>query len=160
MTRKANFTPDEWRDLMHFACIGVSYKYSTRDLHSLNQLVVFIREMISAQEFLKRAKEKYSRQELIAEIINELSAACNSQQDSLTQDIDEFRNLKPLVEKANKVLADRATDEEARAMRAFVYELAFEIANAAGDGFFGMGEKISKTESDFLQELKRHLLDT
>ena len=61
--------------------------------------------------------------------------------------------------RANQILADRATQEEACAMRAFAYELAFEAANAAGDGFLGTGVKLSAEETEFLHELKRHLLD-
>ncbi len=159
MTKKANFEAKEWHDLLHLACIGVSYKYSTRDLHSLNQLVVFIREMMSVQQFLTSAREKYGRYELINDLINELVTSCNSREEMLNDNLADFKNLKPVIERANQILNARVSAEEAQAMRAFTYELAFEIANAAGDGFFGTGEKISQSENEFLQELKRRLLD-
>lgn len=159
MTTKADFEPKEWNDLMFFACIGLSYKYSTRDIHALGDMVGFLREMLSAHTFLTNAMNKYGNFELLKDVINDLVSACKSRQDLLSDDFNTFKNLGPIVEQANQILADKATSEEARAMRAFTYELAFEIANAAGDGFFGTGTKISQGEAEFLSELKSHLLD-
>jgi hypothetical protein len=59
----------------------------------------------------------------------------------------------------NAVLAEKADDQEAAAYRAFVYELAYEVANACGDGFLGMGERINADEAKFLQNLKALLLE-
>jgi hypothetical protein len=160
MTKKANFDPKEWHDLMYFACIGVSYKYSTRDVHSFGDLIGFIREMMSVQTFFSKAMEKYGKYELMQDVINEMTNACKSRQDLLSDAMQNYSDLGPVVARANQILADRATDDEARAMRAYTYELAFEIASAAGDGFLGTGEKISQAETEFLHELKRHLLDT
>ncbi|MBU1108044.1 MAG: hypothetical protein KKB51_15335 [Candidatus Riflebacteria bacterium] len=159
MTKKSDFDPKEWNSLMHFACIGVSYKYSTRDVHSLGDIVGFMRELFSVQKYLASAREKYGNLELLREVINELLVACKSKQDSLSNGFDDFSNLGPPVAKVNQLLADKSTPEEARAMRAFVYELAFEAANAAGDGFLGTGPKISAAENEFLHELKRALID-
>lgn len=160
MTNKTNLDPQEWHDLMYFACIGVSYKYSTRDIHSFGDMIGFIREMMSVQSFFSRALEKYGRYELVKSVINELVSACKSRQKLVSEDLSDFSNLEPIVARANQILANRATDEESRALRAFAYELAFEIASAAGDGFFGTSEKLSQAETEFLQELKRLLLDT
>ncbi|PKL43670.1 MAG: hypothetical protein CVV41_07815 [Candidatus Riflebacteria bacterium HGW-Riflebacteria-1] len=159
MTTKSDFDPKEWSDLMYFACIGLSYKYSTRDIHALSDMVGFLREMLSAHTFLTSAMNKYGNLELLREVINDLVSASKSRQELLNEDFNPFKNLEPTVARANQILADKATSEEARAMRAFTYELAFEIAKAAGDGFLGTGTKVSQSEAEFLSELKSHLLD-
>ena len=160
MTRKADFDPKEWHDLMYFACVGVSYKHSIRDIHSFSAMIGFIREMMSVQNFFGQAMEKYGQYELMQDVINEMINACKSRQDLLSDAIQDFGDLEPVVARANQILAQRATDEEASAMRAYTYDLAFTIASAAGDGFLGTGEKLSQAETEFLHELKRHLLDT
>ncbi|EKD81717.1 MAG: hypothetical protein ACD_39C01672G0003 [uncultured bacterium] len=159
MTKKSDFEPKEWHDLMYFACIGVSYKYSTRDVHSFGDLIGFLREILSVKSFLTSAMDKYKNLELLQEVIKELANACNSRQEIIKDDFNTYKNLEPAVERANQILSDKATYDEACAMRAFAYELAFEVANAAGDGFLGMGTKLSAEETEFLHELKRHLLD-
>ena len=159
MTRKSDFDHSEWSDLMYFACIGVSYKYSTRDIHSVSDMIAFARELFSVQTFLISAKSKYANLELLREVIDELSTACKSRQDLISDNFSDFSNLGPPVARANQILTDKATYEEACAMRAFAYELAFEAANAAGDGFLGTGTRISPAETEFLHELKRLLMD-
>jgi len=159
MTQKANFSHDEWNNLISFACIGVCYKYSNRDANSLTGIVCLIREMLSVQKFLASAMNKYGNLELLKEIISELTTNGKFQQDMINDDFRNFSNLEIPVARVNQILSEKATIEEARAMRAFTYEIAFEAANAAGDGFLGTGTKISQEEADFLNKLKSHLIE-
>lgn len=155
MAKKSDLEAHEWRDLIAFACIGASYKYSTSNFYSLGSLLGAVRELAAAHNFLADATDKYGKYELVIDVIIELLHADKS---FLSDDIKEFSALEPIITRASQILAKYVTSEEASAMRAFSYELAFEIANAAGDGILSGGPTLSRTENEFLQELKRLLL--
>lgn len=54
-------------------------------------------------------------------------------------------------------LSQKASPEEIREFKQFLYHLAEQIANAAGEGQFGTGQKISPAEEKVLQTLKATL---
>lgn len=155
MTKKSDLDPKEWHDLIAFACIGASYKYSTRAIDSLGNILGGLRELAAAHNFLMEAIVKYGKYELLTDVIIELQHAEKS---LLRGDINVSSKLEEVVRRANQILDKQVSAKEASAMRAFTYELAFEIANAAGDGMFSTGAKISRAEKEFLQELKQLLL--
>lgn len=55
------------------------------------------------------------------------------------------------------VLETKATPEEIKEYKEFIYSCAQTVANAAGSGLFGTGEKVSPTEAAALAKLKTTL---
>ena len=47
--------------------------------------------------------------------------------------------------------------DKGKQVKQFIYEIAEHIANAAGSGLFGTGQKVNETEARFLADLKRTL---
>jgi hypothetical protein len=47
--------------------------------------------------------------------------------------------------------------EDAAPVKQFIYDMASSVANAAGGGLFGSGEKVSADEQQFLTDLKSKL---
>ena len=54
---------------------------------------------------------------------------------------------------------ERLSFDEAAEVKSLFYKVAFEIASAAGDGFFGTGKRVNEAEEDFLRRLKTELLE-
>lgn len=62
------------------------------------------------------------------------------------------------IHAAVSVLADKATPEEIQEYKAFVYHCGEAVANAAGSGLFGTGEKVSDKEAVALNKFKAVLV--
>ncbi|WP_421658148.1 hypothetical protein [Leptothermofonsia sp. ETS-13] len=62
-----------------------------------------------------------------------------------------------LIRKALSILSEKASPEEIQEYKQFIYTCADRVANAAGEGLFGTGEKVSKKEAATLRELKATL---
>ncbi|PSF37481.1 hypothetical protein C7H19_09950 [Aphanothece hegewaldii CCALA 016] len=58
------------------------------------------------------------------------------------------------ITEALAVLSTKATPEEIRQYKEFIYSCAETVANAAGSGLFGTGEKVSPSEAAALAQLK------
>lgn len=61
------------------------------------------------------------------------------------------------IDSALSVLHGKATSEEIQEYKAFIYACADAVANAAGSGLFGSGEKVSDKEATALTKLKSSL---
>ncbi len=163
MSGRNQYEPEEWKKLNLLAASGILYKVNgiSRGARSLSGVVVILRELVALGSFLAASLEKYGRHELLKDLINDLKERSkikvNAEEEEETQ--TEIEDLDALVAEVNAILAEKADEEEAQAYRAFVYELAFEVANASGDGFLGMGTKINAKEAVFLHDLKSLLLE-
>jgi hypothetical protein len=58
------------------------------------------------------------------------------------------------VNDAIETMKGKATVEEVQEYKAFVYDCASQVANAAGSGLFGSGAKISEREAAALSKIK------
>jgi hypothetical protein len=68
-----------------------------------------------------------------------------------------LESAKELIRKALAILSEKASPEEIQEYKQFIYTCADRVANAAGEGLFGTGEKVSKKEAATLRELKATL---
>jgi hypothetical protein len=62
-----------------------------------------------------------------------------------------------LIRKALSILERKASPAEIQEYKEFTYSCADRVANAAGEGLFGIGEKVSKKEAATLSALKTAL---
>ncbi len=163
MSTRTEYGFEEWQELRVLACSGILYKMEpgAGKAHqmpdSISGVVILIRELLALGSFLSKSMEKYGQYEMLSELITDLKE--NGKTISAETSPVSVADLDNLVERVNQILALKAREEEAQAYRAFVYELAYEVANASGDGFFGTGTKINAKEAEFLQNLKALLLD-
>jgi hypothetical protein len=61
------------------------------------------------------------------------------------------------ITEALAILETKATPEEIKEYKEFIYSCADAVANAAGSGLFGTGEKVSPSEAAALAQLKATL---
>jgi hypothetical protein len=76
------------------------------------------------------------------------------------KDITPDNVLDVAITKLNGVvdmLGSKATPAEVTEFKSFVYQCAERVANAAGEGLFGSGEKVSAKETAALNKLKAAL---
>lgn len=161
MSKRENYEIQEWQDLRLLACCGILSKLpagqpDSRKINSISDAVIMIRELLALGTFLSQSLTKYGDYELMNDLILDLKEngkdVANEGSPIMIEDLDR------LVSRANEILAERAEEGEAQAYRAFVYELAYEVANASGDGFLGLGSRINMNEAEFLHNLKTRLL--
>jgi len=161
MSKRENYDIQEWQDLRLLACCGILSKLpqglpDARKINSFSDAVIMIRELLALGNFLSQSLTKYADYQLMNDLILDLKEngkdIANDGSNVMIEDLDR------LVSRANEILAERAEEGEAQAYRAFVYELAYEVANACGDGFLGMGNRINMSEAEFLHNLKTRLL--
>ncbi len=136
MSKRENYDIQEWQELRLLACCGILCKLrpgapEVKKVKSLTDAVILIRELLALGSFLSQSLEKYGDFEFMRDMIGDLkdngNAIASEGSPIMIEDLDR------LVARANEILADRAEESEAQAFRAFVYELAYEVANASGE---------------------------
>lgn len=77
-----------------------------------------------------------------------------------SSDITPTKVMQMAIEYINRaiiVLREKGTPEELQEYKEFIYSCADRVANAAGEGLFGTGEKVSRKEAATLEKLKAAL---
>ncbi|MEW6708776.1 MAG: hypothetical protein AB1403_03055 [Candidatus Riflebacteria bacterium] len=157
MSCKAEYTPQEWRDLTTLAFYVMGDKAGElKNSFFFTKLIGLIKEGMTFQTSLKKAAAKYPTNGLIGSLVSSMSAGPGEKKE---HDIPEkLPHLEELVYRVNQILDEKSDDTEAGEYRAFVYELAYDVCKSAGAGFLGTGENIDAHEAEFLQRLKTALL--
>ena len=156
MATKEDFSNEEWQALMKAPVVAAATIMAFD-----SGIVSKIREFLAATKYLQEAWVEFASYPIVKEIIKEfadpggLNWAGEKPITELTLGSDA-----PIFQETLDILADRASVEEIEAYKAFIYKVAFTVAKAAGDGFFGFGNPISEREKEFLNRLKQELLDT
>lgn len=164
MSGKRDYTAEEWNLLVgapFLAGLACSLADSTPQ--------TFRKEMDTHIQSLQKAKETYKHNELIIAVLEEYYKEeddetteefdKNSEEEESVDDSDEeVMTIGERLEELKRVaeIVDRkAQPEEAREFKQFLYDLAYKVADAAGEGFWGdWGNKISEQEKKFLEKLR------
>ncbi len=91
---------------------------------------------------------------LIQAVLNERTL--HDSDDSSTTNLTPDEYLGKIDEIA-RIVEKKTGQEECLEFKLFLYELATKVAKASGEGFLGLGKKVSEKESDFLARLKETL---
>jgi hypothetical protein len=159
MSCRTDYTTEEWNELVNISFLGAYLVVGTARKLRFSKVATLIRETIALQKFLARAKDIYPDNQLLQDILLEFRGHQRGER------IDKFlpetgeNEIIARVGSINKILAEKSIPVEAAQFKAFVYELAYEVCHASGDGFFGGGPKINADEARFLTILKRELLE-
>ncbi len=115
--------------------------------------VGLMREFRNATKFIEEAKREKPQNVLIQNMTTGIDASMQEIQGyTLTQRRTAENTYRANI---NKNVALLSTDVEADEFKTVLYTLAKKVAEAAGHGLFGSGEKVSQDETEFLQALKR-----
>ncbi|MFZ5951488.1 MAG: hypothetical protein ACOYXC_12335 [Candidatus Rifleibacteriota bacterium] len=157
MSCKAEYTPQEWRDLITLAFYVMGEKAGEiKKSFFFTRIIGLIKESLAFQASMKKASGKYPTNGLIGSLVSSMSAGPGEKRDCDVP--EELPHLEELVYRVNQILDEKSDETEAREYRAFVYELAYDVCKSAGAGFLGTGENIDAHEAEFLQRLKTALL--
>ncbi len=161
MSKKEDYTAEEWRSLQDLSCVGVTQLFDRGVKNAsvgLSDVASKIREVLAMIKYADTAKKQFAGNSLILDLIDSFSAGVKAEGKSVAPMMLEKQQIRELIAEVNSILAQKSDDQESGEFRAMVYSLAFEIANASGDGFLGFGERINAKEADFLKFLKEELI--
>jgi len=149
MAIKADFTDQEWdlvSDAPFFA--GMSVVMADYSIASVQKEIAVLTEAYD------EAKAHYSDNELIQAILSERTLHDSDDMDRTIMNPDYFLGK---LDEITRIVEKRAGQEECTECKIFLYEIAMKVAKASGEGFLGLGKKVSERESDFLARLKETL---
>lgn len=109
-----------------------------------------------AKELIKAAK-KHPNNQLIQILFGEAAGKKQSKQKHQEIKVTAENALEIAIAQINQAIAilqQKLTPEEIQAYKEFIYACAERVANAAGEGLFGTGKKVSKKEAATLAQLK------
>lgn len=147
MKNQDNFSPTEWQMIVE-APFHIGILVSDFDLHPDSSNKEFDSILRSCGD----AQEKYPQNSLIQEVLEDIGGYSNV---GIGGDIsgnaaEYFKGIADIVEKGVKA-------EEAKEYCKFLYEIAENTAKAYGEGFLGLGNKVSEKEAYILGVLKKAL---
>ncbi|MFB2837950.1 hypothetical protein [Floridanema evergladense] len=112
-----------------------------------------------AKELMKAAK-KHPHNQLIQTLFGEAAGKKQSKQTNQEIKVTAENALEIAIAQINQAIAilqQKVTPEEIQAYKEFIYACAERVANAAGEGLLGTGEKVSQKEAATLNQLKTAL---
>lgn len=158
MTIKADFTAEEWKQLLRApSAVGIYIMMSDQ-----NFVVGSMKEAFAVSSSIIK-KTKGNNSELLAAMLGEFKEREMAKQAQLKfeeKNVDAVKQTTfDALKQAARVLDQKATPEEAAEVKAWLYEVSIKVANAAKEGgFLGFGgEKVSENEKVALQEIAGQL---
>lgn len=147
MNNEDSFSPAEWQMILE-APFHIGILVSDADLHPDSSQKEFDAILHSCGD----AQEKYPQNSLIQEVLDNMGGYSNV---GMSTDIsgnagEYFKGIVNIVNKGAK-------PEEAKEYCKFLYEIAESTAKAYGEGFLGLGNKVSEKEAYILSVLKKAL---
>jgi len=115
--------------------------------------ISMLREIGAIKTFFNRARQTYADSPLIQAMLRMSESEAYAQEGTKTTAVD-AEDVLTRVGGIDVLVDDPA---EAALLKRFLYELAAEVANASGPGWFGSGERMSAQEKIFLERLKTRL---
>ncbi len=147
MSNQDNFSPDEWQMITE-APFQIGILVSDADLHPDSSKKEFDAILHSCGD----AQEKYPNNTLIQEVLEDMGGYSNV---GIGGDIS--GNAAEYFKGIVKIVTKGAKPEEAKEYCKFLYEVAESTAKAYGEGFLGLGNKVSEKEAYILGILKKAL---
>ena len=102
----------------------------------------------------KLAKREYKDNALIQAL---LSGQHIEPEESSMKNFPDYDEALAAIKSAREIVDRMASPEEAGGYKQFIIDLTEHVANAAGEGFMGGGEKVSQAELEYINTLKTTL---
>lgn len=112
-----------------------------------------------AKELMKAAK-KHPHNQLIQTLFGEAAGKQQSKQKGKEIKVTPENALEIAIDQINQaiIILQQKSPEEIHPYKEFIYACASRVANAAGEGLFGTGNKVSQKEAATLAKLKTALI--
>ncbi len=155
MTIKSDYTPEEWRQLLQApGAAGIYIMMVDR-----NFVIGNMKEALAVSASILSKEKKENNSELLAVLLAEFQNREMVKQSRLEYEKKDVASVKQTALDALKnaagILAQKATPEETKEIKTWLYDVSVETANAAKEGgFLGFGgTKVSEKEKAALQEI-------
>ncbi|MBN1220703.1 MAG: LysM peptidoglycan-binding domain-containing protein [Anaerolineae bacterium] len=148
MASKTSFSAEEW------SLIKDSPDWVNAALAAADNQVALTTKIKESQAFKKAVAGYESDSQLIREVIADKGKPAKELNGATLSDAVEA------LEKVAKILDTKVDRREGEKFRAFLIELGQSVAESAGEGMLGLGEKVSKKEAAALQKIKAALKAT
>ncbi len=148
MAIKSNFTSEEWQ----FIKDGPEWIFAA--LAAADGNVAILTKTKESKAFKKVLKEYSTASPLVNEVLGDKSKTSKDVNNATLSDAEQA------LEKINKFLDAKLDRSEADQYRTFLNSVATSVADAAGEGVFGIGKNISKKEEKALAKIKDALKST
>lgn len=148
---KLNYTAQEWVQVVE-ALIQAPLFMTV----SVGQPGMFktIKEVAALASGIKAlSKDKYKQNRLIQSLLADFGQI----EQSMGQKHLSYDEALATVRTAAEIVDRAASSEEAQGYRQFIIDLTEHVANAAGEGFMGTGERVSRAETAYINHLKVEL---
>lgn len=144
MISRNDFTPSEWETLTE-APFLIGLTVSEIDTTGSSA----VKEFDAILKTLERAKEKYKENDLIHAVLEEAGGMSQLDESSKPEKdvIQHFREMA-------RMLDDKGFPLETYEFKQFLYWISWNVANAYGEGFLGLGDKVSDKESYILEKIR------
>lgn len=157
MTGRADFTEQEWtllNDAPFLSGFAVIYcEFS---------IISGLREWQTLAQQFCWAREQYPENELIQTLFEERPNDPNSPDNPAYHDRARDREevlaeCIHIIQQSTAIVDQKATPEEAQEYKALLFSIAEQVANAAGEGLLGSGQKVSRRELAVLTQIQTAL---
>lgn len=148
---KEKFTPEEWEMLVEAPFI-IGFAVSDADMDPDSAYKEFDAMVAACAD----GEAQYQTNELIQEVLAKSGSISNvdGTEESLYGSRPEAVSY---FSKVTALLEEKHPGDESLEFRTFLYEIGERVAKAYGEGFLGLGNKISKKEAEMLGKLKSAL---
>lgn len=148
MASKTSFSTQEW------SLIKDAPDWVNAALAAADNKVALATKIKESQGFKKAVAGYESSSQLIADVVADKSKSAKELNDATLSDAIEA------LEQVAKLLDAKVDREEGDKFRAFLVEIGQSVAESAGEGMLGIGEKVSKKEASALQKIEAALKAT
>jgi hypothetical protein len=159
MTNKADFTEDEWAHLKR----GPLVAGMAISIADPGGPIEAVKESVAATKTMLSAAQDGGRGPLVDAIAKEVADEAKQRKNPLAgfkpKGAMAGQEILEELGRANRIVSEKASPEDAAAYRAWLLEAAQEAANAAKEGGF-MGfhaERVSEGEQEMLERLREVL---
>ncbi len=158
MTKKADFTDEEWKHLLQAPTAAGLYIM----MADPNFIIGSMQEAIAVSAGIL-AKEKENNCELLSELLSSFKERDMVKEAKLKFEKKDIETIKKTaleaLKKAVEILDAKTTPEEAAEIKQWLYDISVRTANAAKEGgFLGIGgTRVSEKEKEALKEIAQIL---
>ena len=144
MITRNDFTLSEWETLTEAPfLIGLTVS----DIDTTGSSAV--KEFDAILKTLDKAREKYKENGLICEVLEE-AGGMSQLEEGIKPEKDIIQHFREMA----KMLDDKGFPLETYEFKQFLYWISWNVANAYGEGFLGLGDKVSDKESYILEKIR------
>lgn len=145
MAIKSKFTPEEWQ----FISDGPEWIFAA--LSAADGNVAITTKAKESKAFKDVVKNYSSSSPLVQEVMEDPAKVSREVKSATLSDAEQA------LEEINQILDKKLAGNDADQYRKFLTSVADSVAEAAGEGALGLGQKISKKEAQALEKIKAAL---